>query len=147
MILYKPGFMSNSVFTGLFLMVPIILLFTYSAISEPVFFVDGSAGNDLVRAGWVLLFLSPIICLVFVAFFYTSSRILFLFKKLNLLNHELFILLTSVGLSCVLAYDNLIFFILFLLIFSISLSIGTMVWHFLEKKRYNKFQSRTARLR
>jgi len=133
---YKPGFILNSVFSSIILMVTPAL---YFITRKPVYLMDGSPSPT---AGWVLFLLSPIIILSLTAFFYVSSRILFSFKKLNLINHEIVIFLISASLSFLLTpFNSLLIYILLMLFFCFWFSTGTVAWHLLEKKRYNKFKN------
>ena len=144
MIVYKPSFISNSLIASLTLVIPVILLFIYVATNDSILFVDGSIDSDPVRTSWVLFFVSLFIYLTLLAFVYISARILFLYKKLSFMNHQILILITASIFSYLLGHYSWIFFILFFLLLSIWFSSGIAVWHFLENKRYNKFKNKNS---
>lgn len=141
MILQRPNFFKQSLFAELITLAPAILLFIYAGTSSSQILPNGEIDNDPMRAGWALLFLSPIFFLILVMFFYISSRLLFSLDKLNFINHEIIVLVAAAFLSGLIAYDSFKFFLTFAIVFSLWLSTGTVGWHYVERKRYNKVKN------
>ena len=137
----KPYFFIQSLFASFISIAPAISLFVYTATDTYVLPEGAEPDNDPMRAGWALLFLSPIIFLVLIIFFYSTSRILFSLKKLNLINHGLLALICGLILSSFIAYDSLKFFIMTTAMVTCWLSIGILAWHYLNKLRYNKIKN------
>jgi len=134
----EPKYFKISLLSSLLTMLPAVIFFVFAGLTGSSVLENGEVDNDPMRAGWALLFLSPVIYTILAIFFYIISRLLFWLGKLQFQYFELFVFLVSAWLSYSIAYDSLRMFLTCFLIFSMWLSIGTASWFYFGILRYNK---------
>ena len=133
----KVKFSQRSLIASLIVLFPAILFFVYMATTSSGFLENGDIDNAPMRAGWMLLFLSPILFLMLFLFYYVSSRLLSLFDKLSFIYHEIIVLLFSLIFGYVIAHDSVQYFLFSTSVFGLWLSAGVLSWHYLEGFRYS----------
>lgn len=133
-----PSYLKISLLSSLLTMLPAIIFFVFAGLNGSSVLANGEVDNDPMRAGWLLLFLSPIIYLILSIFYYGVSRLLARLRKLEILYLEIFVFVASALLAYSIAADNLIIFLITFTVFCIWLSIGAVTWFYFGILPYNK---------
>ena len=127
-------YFKTSLLSSLVAMVPAMMFFLFVALTS----TNGEIDDAPMRAGWGLLFLSPVIFLILIMFFYTITRFLSWLGKLKIQYLEMFVFVVSVLFAYCIASDSLSMFLICFLMFSAWLSIGAVSWNYFGILRYNK---------
>ncbi len=124
----KPKFLRASLITGIAVVFPVVLLSLALGLSGGDIISSGEVDNDPMRAGWMILFLSPVFYAIIVAVFYGVTRVLASFGKLRF--DVLFILVVVAGivLASTIAADSLIAFLTTLCASLLLLTVGLVTW-------------------
>lgn len=139
----EPKYLKISLLSGLLTILPAVIFFVFAIINGSSILANGEADNDPMRAGWVLLFLSPVIYVVLSIFYYSISRLLAWQGKLKFQYLEIFVIAVSALNAYFIAFDNLLMLLISFIVLSIWLSIGSIAWFYFGILPYNKSLNRT----
>jgi hypothetical protein len=123
-----PKFLRGSLAASLVIIAPLTILGLVAVLTGSSVLTSGEIDNDPMRAGGVLLYISPVLYICMTVVFYCLTRLLSFFGGLKFSYLVLLAACASLAFAWQIAYDSLLVFCVLAVIHFGLLTLGLFTW-------------------